>query len=134
MRSDGFQRHNAHNPNSASVKKKFETAAAPHQFENLGKVAHNKNDADIQVEKALIELNEVRNDLIISQGEAAKPPPASAAPMMNTNMARTFAGGLTTTSFNNARNTASPLGFNNTAGSFYKEGSLLGDMDSMTTD
>ena len=129
MRSDGFQHQSAHNSNSASVKKKFETAAAPHQFENLGKVAHNKNDADIQVEKALIELNEVRNDLIISQGEAAKPPPASAAPM-----ARTFAGGLTTTSFNNARNTASPLGFNNTAGSFYKEGSLLGDMDSMTTE
>jgi len=35
----------------------------------LGKTGASKNDAEVKVEKALIELNEVRNDLIIANKE-----------------------------------------------------------------
>ena len=34
------------------------------QFENLGKVGASKNDTEVKVEKALIELNEIRNDIM----------------------------------------------------------------------
>jgi hypothetical protein len=49
-RSDGFQR-----------KTLFPEASA---FEKLGKELNTKNDSEIKVEKALIELNEIRNDII----------------------------------------------------------------------
>jgi len=48
MRSDGFV-----NREAANI-----------VFENLGKTGASKNDAEVKVEKALIELNEIRNDLI----------------------------------------------------------------------
>lgn len=35
------------------------------KFEQLGKVGSSKNDGEVLVEKALIELDEVRNDIII---------------------------------------------------------------------
>lgn len=54
------------------MKKNFTTAqSTPQIFEQLGKTGASKNDAEIKVEKALIELNEVRNDLIIAKKEKA---------------------------------------------------------------
>ena len=38
----------------------------PLTFENLGKKGTLKNDEEIKVEKALIELNEMKNDLSIN--------------------------------------------------------------------
>jgi len=55
MRSDGFVNREA--ANSA--------------FEKLGKTGASKNDAEVKVEKALIELNEIRNDIIFQKKEEA---------------------------------------------------------------
>jgi hypothetical protein len=46
----------------------------PTEFEQLGKLGQSKNDDEVKVEKALIELNEVRNDLIIHKSEQAAVP------------------------------------------------------------
>ena len=42
------------------------------QFEQLGKVGASRNDEEVIVEKALIELDEVRNDLIIQNNDDEK--------------------------------------------------------------
>ena len=38
-------------------------ATEPMNFENLGKKGVSKNDSEIKMEKALIELNEMKNDM-----------------------------------------------------------------------
>ena len=43
----------------------------PQNFEQLGKMGASKNDEEVRVEKALIELNEVKNDIIIQKNDDA---------------------------------------------------------------
>ena len=54
---------------------KNHTSETSHLFENLGNKGTTKNDSEIKVEKALIQLNEIQNDLMISKGDVAKPKP-----------------------------------------------------------
>ena len=88
-------------------------------FELLGVQGQSKNDDEIKVEKALIELNEVRNDLIIHK-------PESIAAVTTVNGSSQPLPSLTTQS----------NFFNGTAASgFFKDGgSLLGNIDNMNSD
>jgi hypothetical protein len=43
----------------------------PMNFENLGKRGVSKNDSEIKMEKALIELNEMKNDMQINEPKKA---------------------------------------------------------------
>ena len=93
----------------------------------------------MKVEKALIELNEIKNDLVFQKNDELKSEPAYDI--------RT-AGNITSTSFNNVNNSRgnvvmtplvlprNPSGaFRDTfSGGFFKEGSILGNIDTMTND
>ena len=70
------------------------------KFEQLGKVGTSKNDEEVLVEKALIELDEVRNDIIIQKNDDI------VAEKVNKSESKTqlhsMAGGITATSFKSA--------------------------------
>ena len=69
----------------------------PQNFEQLGKSGASKNDEEVMVEKALIELNEVKNDIIIQKNDEA------ITEKINKTESKTqlqsMAGGVTATSF-----------------------------------
>ena len=111
MRTDGFQ------PSAAAY-----VSETTQKFENLGKGADN----DLKVEKALIEFNEIQNNIVISKGidrpASALLPPTAADKRP----------AVTATSFNMATRNENWQQLNTTAGGFFKEGSILGTMDQMT--
>jgi hypothetical protein len=109
MRTDGFK------PSSTAY-----VSETTQKFENLGKGA----DSDLKVEKALIEFNEIQNNIVISKGIDDRP--ASALTAADKRPA------ITATSFNMVTRNENWQQLNTTAGGFFKEGSILGTMDQMT--
>ena len=119
------------------------------KFDQLGKVGSTKNDGEVLVEKALIELDEVRNDIIIQKNDSA---PKVSQTETKSPYGIVGAAAATSTSFKSAHliqgsmvsPSQAPLAsqmaitgsnFNQTATSnFYLEGSLLGNLDNMTTE
>jgi len=98
-----------------------------HKFENLGKGTNNNTDGDIKVEKALIEFNEIQNNIVISKGIDDRPASAMAAADKKP--------AITATSFNMVtRHNENWQQMNKTSGSFFKEGSILGNIDQMTNE
>ena len=97
------------------------------KFENLGK----GTDGDLKVEKALIEFNEIQNNIGISKGIDEKDINARPASALTAADKRP---GITATSFNRVTRTDNWQQLNTTSGGFFKEGSILGNMDQMTTE
>ena len=113
----GNQIHQQQRKTASSFKTK-KLLAEPIAFENLGKKGQLKNDEEIKVEKALIELNEMKNDITIIEQQ-----PKVVEPDLKT--ANSVRNGQTFTS----------TFFNNSASNFFKkEGSILGNIDNMTPD
>ena len=114
MRTDGFQ------PSAAAY-----VSETTQKFENLGKGADN----DLKVEKALIEFNEIQNNIVISKGIDDAPASATTAAAADRKPA------ITATSFNMVtRHNENWQQMNKTSGGFFKEGSILGNIDQMTNE
>ena len=86
--------------------------------------AHLINCPCAETEKALIEFNEIQNNIVISKGIDDRP--ASALTAADKRPA------ITATSFNMVTRNENWQQLNTTAGGFFKEGSILGTMDQMT--
>lgn len=107
-------------------------------FEQLGKSGASKNDSEVQVEKALIELNEVRNDLIIQQKEADVLSKSEQKTLPNRPPLNQFGGTSTSFATNNQNQTnmnftGANFFINTQASGFYNPNNggsgLLGNLD-----
>lgn len=47
----------------------LQAQSEPQVFEKLGKIGASKNDPEVKVEKAIIELNEIKNNIEIKKNE-----------------------------------------------------------------
>lgn len=70
--SHGAAYHKVSNANQTQAHKVnrngiVSTGSQPQGFSDLGRTGASKNDAEVMVEKALIELTEVRNDILIQK-------------------------------------------------------------------
>ena len=120
------QSGNIHQANSLRSDGFIKTSA----FEQLGKIGASKNDSEIKVEKALIELNEIRNDIMFMKKEDKFNQADSAYALQNQ-------AGTTSSSFNpmTPHLSKNQSGLRDTRPSdFFVEGSLMGNIDSMSKD
>ena len=125
QKSNGF--HNRAGQKADSNKQDLSSQYPSNTFENLGKVGASKNDDEVKVEKALIEMSEVRNDLIIAKNEEDK--------MISKSDSKSNLGCVQATSsnFKSSQNFFNATQNQTSMSGFFKDGGrMLGEIDALS--